>query len=222
MRRPILLRDHHRACWLQFTEAVDVVIAHELDEVLPALHAIEARVNQEGLWAVGFISYDAAPAFDTALAAQRGGSTPLVWFGLFREPVVVASPAVTLALETPAWVPSVGRDEYDDRIAAIRSHIADGDTYQVNYTFPLRSHITADPWDVFRSLVDAQAAAYPAFIETDDTVVCSVSPELFFSLEGRTLTSRPMKGTAPRGRLPHEDAAEAHWLKAAPQAHAAC
>ncbi len=36
-------------------------------------------------------------------------------------------------------------------------------------------------------------------------VLCSASPELFFALEGERLTTRPMKGTAPRGRSVPED-----------------
>ncbi|MCB0294853.1 MAG: chorismate-binding protein, partial [Calditrichaeota bacterium] len=43
--------------------------------------------------------------------------------------------------------------------------------------------------------------------------VCSVSPELFFRLDGALLTSRPMKGTASRGRYPAEDRARAEWLR---------
>src|ERR1019366_8412019 len=35
----------------------------------------------------------------------------------------------------------------------------------------------------------------------------------FFRLDGRTLTCRPMKGTAPRGRFPAEDDARADWLR---------
>ena len=42
----------------------------------------------------------------------------------------------------------------------------------------------------------------------------SRSPELFFSIDAdRNIMARPMKGTAPRGGTPDEDAALAKWLQ---------
>ena len=65
---------------------------------------------------------------------------------------------------------------------------------------------------LFASLVRAQPAPYAAFVDTGDIAVCSVSPELFFTLDAGVITSRPMKGTAPRGRFAEEDAAHASQL----------
>ena len=42
--------------------------------------------------------------------------------------------------------------------------------------------------------------------------VLSLSPELFFRREGKHMSTRPMKGTAPRGRTPREDARLRTWL----------
>jgi para-aminobenzoate synthetase/4-amino-4-deoxychorismate lyase len=49
-------------------------------------------------------------------------------------------------------------------------------------------------------------------VDLGSHVICSASPELFFQLSGRALASKPMKGTAARGRTLHEDRAQAHWL----------
>src|SRR5579859_5300667 len=65
-------------------------------DVTGALREVRAATDN-GLWAVGLVSYEAAPAFDPALAvATSGDSTasaaaavPLVWFGLFDELVAV-------------------------------------------------------------------------------------------------------------------------------------
>lgn len=214
MRHTVTLLDQHTGRWLEFTEPVSVLSAHEMDDVIATLRAVEALVERDGLWAAGFVSYDAAPAFDSALRAQPGTAVPLVWFGLFREPATVDMPP-PIAPATPiAWTPTVTRDEYDAAIAAIKSHIADGDTYQVNYTFRLNGTIAVSGWDLFRELVHAQASGYAAFIDTGAHTICSVSPELFFAVDGRTLTSRPMKGTARRGRFSTEDEAQAAWLQA--------
>lgn len=209
----LVLREAATGAWLRFSSPLAVISAHHIKDVLPALRTIEARVNAEGLWAAGFVSYDAAPAFDSSLAARRG-DVPLVWFGLFDAPHDVGKPADPGAMPSLTWTPNLSRTDYDAAIAAIRSHIADGDTYQVNFTFRLRAPATVAPWSAFCALAHAQHAPYVAFAETGAHALCAASPELFFSLDGRTLTSRPMKGTAPRGRYPAEDAARAEWLRA--------
>ncbi|NIS36028.1 MAG: aminodeoxychorismate synthase component 1, partial [Actinobacteria bacterium] len=44
-----------------------------------------------------------------------------------------------------------------------------------------------------------------AYVDTGQHALCSLSPELFLELEGDRLLTRPMKGTAPRGRFTAED-----------------
>jgi para-aminobenzoate synthetase/4-amino-4-deoxychorismate lyase len=107
----------------------------------------------------------------------------------------------------------VGWDAYQAAIAAIKEHIARGDTYQVNYTLRLRQDFSGDAWNLFRSLAPAPTAGYPAFVDIGRYAVCSLSPELFFERQGERVTARPMKGTAPRGRWAAEDAASAEWLR---------
>ena len=53
---------------------------------------------------------------------------------------------------------------------------------------------------VFVQLALAQRGRYAAYVNTGRHVVCSASPELFFQKADGVLTSRPMKGTRPRGR----------------------
>src|SRR5699024_8581971 len=48
---------------LCFQDPVEVVSAHRLDEVMPALRTVQSRVEQ-GLYAAGYLAYEAAPAFD--------------------------------------------------------------------------------------------------------------------------------------------------------------
>ena len=211
----VTLHDAQRERWLRFADPVAVINIGALGDVQAALAHIERRVNDEGLWAAGFVSYDAAPAFDRALVSQRSAGIPLLWFGLFREPTEVdtphasgPSPAASLQ-----WTPDIPREAYDADVARIKTHIADGDTYQVNYTFRLRTHSVGDAWSWFCALVDAQPSAYAAFVDTGDHQVCSVSPELFFRLNGGALVCRPMKGTARRGRSVDDDVAQSAWLQ---------
>ena len=68
---------------------------------------------------------------------------------------------------------------------------------------------SGNPWAFFHRLVNGQRAEYAAFIEMDEIVICSASPELFFQLSDGRIRSRPMKGTARRGRTFAEDARQA-------------
>jgi para-aminobenzoate synthetase/4-amino-4-deoxychorismate lyase len=90
-------------------------------------------------------------------------------------------------------------------VAAIRERIAEGWTYQANFTTHLVSRDPLDPMSLYAHLGAAQGGAYHAYIETDEWAVACASPELFFSRDGDTVSTRPMKGTTTRGRWPAED-----------------
>jgi para-aminobenzoate synthetase/4-amino-4-deoxychorismate lyase len=138
---------------------------------------------------------------------------PLAWFALFedREATLLPEPRGSAssppAPSAPAggWLPSVDRPAYDAAIAEIHERIAAGDTYQVNHTLRLRSTVAGDERGLYRDLCFSQRGAYGAYLNAGRYRVCSASPELFFELDGGRLTTRPMKGTAPRGRWPAED-----------------
>jgi para-aminobenzoate synthetase/4-amino-4-deoxychorismate lyase len=110
------------------------------------------------------------------------------------------------------WEPTVNRETYNEAIAQIKDHIAEGRTYQVNYTMRLRTDFTGNTWDFFLHLIRSQNN-HAAFIDTGRYVICSASPELFFQLEGDTIICRPMKGTVKRGRTTSEDKEQSEWLK---------
>ncbi|MDD1444151.1 anthranilate synthase component I family protein, partial [Dolichospermum sp. ST_sed3] len=89
--------------------------------------------------------------------------------------------------------------------------MAQGKTYQVNYTMRLNSKFSGEEWDFFLRLAQTQNK-YAAYIDTGRYVICSASPELFFKLDGNKIYSHPMKGTAKRGRTTFEDKQQAAWL----------
>jgi para-aminobenzoate synthetase / 4-amino-4-deoxychorismate lyase len=215
MSEQIILHDARRRQWLRFAEPVEVVEARSREEVLPQLRRVERLVQEHRLFAAGFISYEAAPAFDPALHVREESGFPLLWFGLYPRADVIEPPAGSespSAYQVGEWSPTVVEEDYHATLAQIKGHIARGDTYQVNYTFRLLASFAGDPWALFRDLVRAQEADYPAFVDTGRWAICSASPELFFRLDGSHLVTRPMKGTAPRGRTLAEDEAQARWL----------
>ena len=95
--------------------------------------------------------------------------------------------------------------EFCNSIDAIREWIAAGDTYQVNYTFPLVTDILAHSSQakpdaalacVYHAMVQDLRIPYGAFLTLPHSSILSFSPELFVELKDLSLTCRPMKGTA--------------------------
>ncbi len=208
--------------WLFFSRPLTTLVAERQADVVPVLAEVEKH-TRAGRWVAGFLTYEAAPALDPALASYGKGWLPLVWWGVFEAPQEVRLSATGVrtagieAAEIEArdidWQPALPQDHYREALRQIHEHIAAGDTYQVNYTFPLEARLTVDPAVFFADLCRAQRSRYSAFIDTRDFALCSASPELFFSLNDERIVTRPMKGTARRGRYPGEDAREAAALR---------
>ncbi len=200
-----LRRGRRRAFRLAGFEAV--LVADDAGDV-PGLLDEVAAASRAGRWAAGYVAYDAAPGFDPALTVPGPGAAavPAAWFGLYRRRE--RAPALDRAgdgYRLGHWEPAVDGAAYAAAVARIRDLIAAGDTYQVNYTMQLGAEFTGDPLALYRDLARAQSGGYGAYLDTGRHVVVSASPELFFEWAGDTITSRPMKGTAPRGRWVDED-----------------
>lgn len=198
----------------RLVEPVGVLEATRPDEVAPTIAAGEAATRR-GLWVAGAVSYEAAPGLDPALRVRSAAAGdpfatfPLVWFAMFerREATTLPEPREAEAGVGDAWHPTSDRARYDAAVATIHEHIGAGDTYQVNHTIRLRSRVEGDERGLYRDLCFAQRGAYAAYLNMGRYRVLSASPELFFRIEEGRLVTRPMKGTAPRGRWRGEDEA---------------
>ncbi|MBI4749161.1 MAG: aminodeoxychorismate synthase component I [Acidobacteria bacterium] len=213
MTPQLVLHDAATREWLRFRQPAQILTTSLVDEVLPLMQFIDQLVNEHGYYAAGFLSYEAAPAFDPALPTYPPGSFPLLWFGIFEnvERLTLPEPTTSVGIECQ-WVPSISRVNYERAFQQVKQYLGQGETYQVNFTFRLKSHFQGNPWDWFLTLAQAQQADYGAFVDLGSLVLCSASPELFFQLDGRQLISRPMKGTAARACTSVDDQAQADWL----------
>jgi para-aminobenzoate synthetase/4-amino-4-deoxychorismate lyase len=211
-----VIRDAASGHWLQFAHPREIVQARNVLEVAAGLHRVETAVAQDSVYGVGVVAYEAAPAFDDKLVVHPNGGFPLLWFGLYDDVMETESPGVAPESDPPTmdWQQSVTQEEFHREVAHIKAWIRSGDTYQVNYTYRLKTRYEGDLWSLFLRLAAAQDAPYGAFVDTGEWVVCSASPELFFQLEGTHIGCRPMKGTASRGRTEAEDLARAQALQA--------
>jgi para-aminobenzoate synthetase/4-amino-4-deoxychorismate lyase len=210
-----IIQDGDTKKWLEFRNPIEVIVAHGIDEVLPLLELVESKTTQMGLYAAGFISYEAASAFDKALTVKVSNTLPLLCFGLYDNPkkIELEFSVSDNNYNIGAWSPSLTQQNYRDKIDRIKQYISLGETYQVNYTFRLRTEFQGDPYAYFCRLIQGQKVKYGAYLNLDNYSICSISPELFFQLKGKIILSRPMKGTAQRGRLLEDDNLQKEWLQ---------
>jgi para-aminobenzoate synthetase / 4-amino-4-deoxychorismate lyase len=207
----------------RLAEPVGVLEARRPDEVRATIAAAGAAAASRGLWAAGYVAFDAAPGLDPDLVVRERplgdafADLPLVWFSLFerKEDVPALEPVhVEPPLSPSPWRPSVDRPAYDRAIARIRELIAAGQTYQVNHTLRMHARLAGDERGLYRDLALAQRGGFGAYLNLGRYRVLSASPELFFRRDGDHVTTRPMKGTAPRGRWLSEDEETAERLEA--------
>ena len=202
-----------------FTKPIKELKTRNLDQVEDLLREVEAY-QEQGFYAVGYVSYEAAPAFEKKFAVHPAPlmGEYLLYFTIHEKVETLPFPEDYEAVDLPAnWKEEVEAPAYQEAIKTIHHHIRQGDTYQVNYTVQLSQELKADPLAIYNRLVVEQKAHYNAFIQHDDVSILSISPELFFEQDDRLLTTRPMKGTTRRGLTNQADLKEASWLEADPK-----
>jgi para-aminobenzoate synthetase/4-amino-4-deoxychorismate lyase len=213
----IVLHEAEQQQWLLFSNPIRVFETYHPDDVLPTLETI-AQATEQGYYAAGFLSYEAAIAFDVALRVRPDPEFPLLWFGLFPPPESLTYKQLghrfaRLAYDLGQWKADLDADEFDQIISKIKYHIAEGDTFQVNYSFRLKAQFEGQPWALFWDLMRSQPGDYGAFIDTGRYAICSASPELFFRQNQRQIMARPMKGTTQRGMTLEGDRQQAWELQ---------
>ena len=179
-------------------------------QVLATLEEIERRVEQELLFAAGFLTYEAAQGFDPSFRTHRAGALPLICFGLYREIRHLEALPKTVARPVPAWRMTESRRDYYRRIQLIQDRIRKGHTYQINYTTRQVASGVSDPFSLFAGM--SADAPYAAYVNGSDYAILCASPELFFRLDRGLVRCQPMKGTARRGMTLAQDEALGTWL----------
>jgi para-aminobenzoate synthetase / 4-amino-4-deoxychorismate lyase len=214
----------HDDDWWKFSQPHRVILTEKVGEVRQSLEEVEQLVNEHGWTAAGFVSYEAAPAFDASLQVIESHGFPLLWFGLYDAPQILQNSEVFKDSELLAplsWQPTTERGIYNAAIQTIKERIAQGKTYQVNYTMRLKADLETNKrmetdlpaLQLFTHLARSQNK-YAAYLDIGDWAICSASHELFFDLDDDVITGRPMKGTVKRGRTTDEDTNISDWLHA--------
>lgn len=199
------------------------ITARDRREFAGAMQEIDAA-RARGHWIALIADYEVGYWLEPSLHerndednAQRAPLTALVFDDANEEPSceALANAAHSDAhSEIISITPRIGKHRYMEQVSGIRSLIAAGEVYQINYTFPLDVSMRGDAGALYRRLASVNPSAHAAYIEDGDRRILSFSPELFLQHSDGKLTTRPMKGTAPRDPDPERDGRFAAQLQA--------
>lgn len=202
------------------------------DEVLPAFSRLEDELAQ-GRQVALFVAYEAAGALCGLPVHAAGDGWPLVEALAFPKASAMDAAAVEqwlrerIAALPPAQASQpcglarlragIERADYDAALDRIAQRLRAGETYQINFTWPLHGLAYGHPLALYAALRQRQPTRYCCLARLAGRWVLSLSPELFFAREGALLRARPMKGTAPRATDADADARIASALAADPK-----
>ena len=215
-----------------FVNPKQVFVCDTIERIPAFLESITEQSKNK--WLAGYLSYEASYGLEKRFYKfiKRPNKNELAWFGVFPDPFIFdhqsgkwnREPEPALDKKDPSSNDesinihqTTTYEKYARSIKKIRKLIAAGDIYQVNFTYDLSVSSSLRAWDLYIQLRDKQPVPFGAFIKTGTTTIASFSPELFFMKQGRHITTRPMKGTARRGRYNDEDKKRSASLAADPK-----
>lgn len=183
------------------------------------LKQLQADLDQG--WAVaGFWGYELGAALE-GLEAEPGGPADAEWICFNPEALQrVTLPEVHAPPRDLAAVPPEDllrqRNGFVASAREVLERIAAGEVYQVNLSAEVAVPISEWPAPL-RALAAVQAVQpvpFAAVFRGQSHLLISGSMERFLAVRGAQVSSRPIKGTAPRRTDPLQDAAEARSLRA--------
>ncbi len=208
----ILLDDNYRQDGSSyfFKDCEKVSSAYTADDIVVLCEEIDALTNA-GLYAAGYVSYEAASAFDPHMVVKSSDKRrPNAQFGFFKQVEALDHAAAEGLLEKRQTNSGYelsnltfleNEETFRKNVQAIKRHLYQGDTYQTNYTMGCEFDVEGDLTQFYQDLRRAQPVPYGAYLQFNERTILSRSPELFFEKRGSTLRTRPMKGTAAK----HDD-----------------
>ncbi|ABE55196.1 aminodeoxychorismate synthase, subunit I [Shewanella denitrificans OS217] len=115
---------------------------------------------------------------------------------------------------TSDWQCQLSQAQYNQKFNRVQQYLLSGDCYQINLTQRFSAGYQGDEWQAYQALSKANCAPFSAFIRLENHSLLSISPERFIKLEGNSISTKPIKGTLPRGKTLEEDKLNAFRLQA--------
>jgi anthranilate synthase component 1 len=193
--------DHPRQRLLLLTNLETEEVGEEaaVDGAIARLDALEVFVRPD----------DERRAAIRAAPASRSGPTSV---GAGLDPARPPSPS--------EFEPLMPRQKFLEAVATAKEHILAGDIYQVVLSQRWTGPLEVDPFDVYRALRMLNPSPYLFYLETREAAVFGSSPEMLVRCRGRSVETRPIAGTVPRGATAEQDAALSLRLLADPKERA--
>jgi para-aminobenzoate synthetase component 1 len=178
----------------------------------------------KGGW-IGYLSYDLGRLFETLprIAADDLG-LPLFSFTYHDRVIAVnrgagtahdcriGSPTLEGSIPLPSAYSTSGapptstfsRTTYEAAVSRAIDYIRAGDVFQVNLSQRFTGGLPKPPRELYDTLLARYPAWFGAYLDYGDHALLCNSPELFLRITpeacGRSILTRPIKGTRPRGQ----------------------
>ncbi len=192
-----------------FKNPIEIITAFNSLDVQKAFEKIEKL--KEKYFLTGYCRYEMRHVFEDG---NFSFAKPLLYFEVYENFEEFLPDTKTLPEKIRLNpIPTIDFENYAKAIEKIKQAIANGNTYEVNYTLDFDVEYEGDSLKLFEYLLQKQPTPYNAFFENEFDTILSFSPELFFELEKSKITTRPMKGTIRRGRTNEEDLKNIEFLK---------
>lgn len=139
------------------------------------------------------------------------------WVGLNLEQAQSWLESQTSARQAPfelttSWQSNMTPESYAEKFSQVQEYLKSGDCYQINLAQRFKAQYQGSEWEAYLKLEKFNQAPFSAFIRTEQGAILSVSPERFLQLRGRTIETKPIKGTRPRSEDKTQDEAYAQEL----------
>jgi len=187
-----------------FQDAEFIISCTDRDLFKSTFRDIELALSR-GYYLAGFLAYEAGYYFEEKLFQNRHYGFPLIYFGAYKNFKREKSSPTDQDYRLANLRLNLTQKQYSLNIEAIRDYIAKGDVYQITYCLKLLFEFYGEPLALYHRLLKEQPVPYPAYIQTKEFQILSLSPELFIKKDSGRLVTKPMKGTWPRGNSMFSD-----------------
>lgn len=193
----------------KFENPIKIIEAFDKKSFVEAFSQIE--IYRKTHYLLGYVRYEAKDVF---LDKDIKSKYPLLYFEVYESKCMgefcLQNSPQEISLNPHA---TIDYKTYKKAIEKIKKEIANGNTYELNYTYDYKIETKMDGFELYKSILPRQKTPYNAYIKNKYEEILSFSPELFFELENYKIRTKPMKGTIGRGKDPQEDEANIEFLK---------
>lgn len=217
-----------------FKDANSLFFFHSNNENANILAISDSQNVVEHSWKVGYISYDYKNNIEELTSNHTDNIgfdeefffTPELLFQISKNTIEVLynediytekkvlemlnevgnSKIITTSNIAIKTQPKITKQTYLDNVEHLKSHIQQGDIYEINYCQEFYANeVEINPIELYFKLNKKSPTPYSCFVKHNHNYLLSASPERFIKKQGNKISSQPIKGTIKRGATLEED-----------------